>query len=248
MAVVLVGNNPASQAYVKGKEKDCIECGIDCETIHFDDMVTQDVLCNAVAELSQDNTVDGILVQLPLPDHIDNTKVIEQISLNKDVDCFRADNFGRLALGNPIFVPCTPLGIIDLLTAFNIQVEGKNCVIIGRSNIVGKPMASLLVNLGGTVTICNSKTKDISSYTNNADVIICAVGKAGFLTADMVKTGAIVIDVGINKNDEGKLCGDVDFVTVSEKCSAITPVPGGIGLMTRVSLMKNVLKAYTMRL
>lgn len=247
LAVIMVGDNPASQSYVRGKEKDCIECGIDCEIHQFNDGMTQGELCRVIQDLNCRIDVDGILVQLPLPKHIDKTAVIEQISPDKDVDCFRAENFGKLALGYPTFMPCTPLGVIDLLNAYHIEIAGKNCVIIGRSDIVGKPMASLLINKGGTVTVCHSKTKDVSMHTRNADLIICAVGKPGFLTADMVKDGVVVVDVGINRGKDGRLCGDVDFASVSKKCSAITPVPGGVGLMTRSALLKNVVKACAMK-
>lgn len=244
LAVIMVGNNPASQAYVRGKEKDCEECGIDCFVYRVKDTISQEELCLIVDALNNSNEVDGILVQLPLPQHIDKSAVIEHIHPEKDVDCFRAENVGRLVLGRPTYMPCTPSGIVDLLEAFDIKVDGKNCVVIGGSDIVGKPMSALLTSMGGTVTTCHSKTKDISTYTRNADIIVCAVGKPGFLTADMVKDGAVVIDVGINRGEDGKLCGDVDFASVSEKCSAITPVPGGVGLMTRVALLKNTVKAY----
>lgn len=244
LAVIMVGNNPASQAYVRGKEKDCEECGIDCFVYRVKDTISQEELCLIVDTLNNSNEVDGILVQLPLPQHIDKNAVIEHIHPEKDVDCFRAESVGKLVLGRPTYMPCTPSGIVDLLKAFDIKVEGKNCVVIGRSDIVGKPMSALLTSMGGTVTTCHSKTKDISTYTRNADIIVCAVGKPGFLMADMVKDGAVVVDVGINRGEDGKLCGDVDFASVSEKCSAITPVPGGVGLMTRVALLKNTVKAY----
>ena len=244
LAVIMVGDNPASQAYVRGKEKDCEECGMDSLVYRFEETVSQEELCDAIDYLNHRRSVDGIIVQLPLPQHIDKNAVIERIHPEKDVDCFRAESVGKLVLGRPTFMPCTPSGIVDLMEAFDIKVEGKNCVVIGRSDIVGKPMSALLTSMGGTVTTCHSKTKDISFYTRNADIIVCAVGKPGFLTADMVKDGAVVVDVGINRGEDGKLCGDVDFAAVSEKCSAITPVPGGVGLMTRVALLKNTVKAY----
>lgn len=244
LAVVIVGDNPASQSYVKSKEKDCIECGIDCFVYRYDDTISQEELCKVVGELNTQSEIDAILVQLPLPKHIDKNVVIEQIHQMKDVDCFRADNFGKLALGQPLYMPCTPSGIMDLLEAYGVKAEGKHCVVIGRSDIVGKPMALMLTQNGGTVTVCHSKTDDVAKYTMDADLIICAVGKQNFLTADMVKEGAVVVDVGINRNAEGKICGDVDFEAVSKKCSAITPVPGGVGLMTRTALLKNVIKAY----
>lgn len=247
LAVVIVGNNPASQSYVKNKEKDCIECGIDCSVYRYDDTISQEELCEGVWELNTKSDIDAVLVQLPLPPHIDKYAVIEQIHQMKDVDCFRTDNFGKLALGQPVFTPCTPSGIMDLLDAYGVKVEGKHCVVIGRSDIVGKPMAMMLTQNGGTVTVCHSKTNGITKYTQEADIIICAVGKPNFLTADMVKDGAVVIDVGINRNADGKICGDVDFEAVSKKCSAITPVPGGVGLMTRAALLKNVVTAYTQR-
>lgn len=246
LAVLVVGNDVASQAYVRGKERDCNECGITCSVYRFDETITQDELCVAIDSLNNLSYISGIIVQLPLPKQIDKMEVIERIHPDKDVDCFRADNVGRLALEHPKFMPCTPAGIMKLLDAFNIKVDSKNCVVIGRSDIVGKPMAMMLTNMGGTVTICHSKTKNLAHYTRNADLIVCAVGKPNFLTADMVKDGAVVVDVGINRNEEGKLCGDVDFAEVSKKCSAITPVPGGVGLMTRVTLLKNTVKAHAL--
>ena len=248
LAVILVGNNNASQIYVSGKEKDCIECGIDCEVYRFEDSVTELDLINQIERLNNQSDIDGILVQLPLPKHIDKNKVIESIDKEKDVDCFRADNIGNLILGQPNFIPCTPSGILSLLQEYNISVEGKHCVVIGRSDIVGKPMAALMTNMGATVTICHSKTVDLYKHTASADIIICAVGKTKFLTAEMVKDGAVIIDVGINRDEFGKLCGDVDFESVSNKCTAITPVPGGVGLMTRAALLTNIIKAYNNKL
>lgn len=247
LAVLVVGDNPASAAYVRGKQKDCDECGIICKTFKFDTNVTQDVLIATIADLNNSNIVDGIIVQLPLPDHIDADALLNTISIEKDVDGFCTGNIGMLSINNPVFIPCTPLGIITLLKYYSIDVTSKDCVVIGRSNIVGKPMAMLLTNLGATVTLCHSKTKDLAKHTLNADLIVCAVGKPNFITADMVKDGAIVVDVGINRDADGKMCGDVDFENVCKKASAITPVPGGVGLMTRAALLDNVLRAYYIR-
>lgn len=247
LAVVVVGDNPASAVYVKGKKKDCDECGITCKVFKFNERVEQDELVATISNLNNNDHIDGIIVQLPLPEHISADAVLNTISIEKDVDGFCAGNVGMLSIDNQIFVPCTPLGIITLLKYYNIDVAGKDCVVIGRSNIVGKPMAMLLTNLGATVTLCHSKTKNLARHTREADLIVCSVGKHKFLTADKVKEGAIVVDVGINRDKNGKLCGDVDFESVSKKVSAITPVPGGVGLMTRAALMDNVVRAYYLR-
>ena len=243
LVVVMIGNNPASQAYVNGKKRDCEECGIGFELIHLSENSTQESVMNLIKKLNASNVVDGILVQLPIPRHLDKDAIIKAIDPRKDVDCFCEENLGRLFLNRPMFEPCTPSGIIDLMNFYDIDVVGKHCVIIGRSDIVGKPLATMLINYGATVTVCNSHTKDLKSITQSADIVVCAVGKPKFLTADMIHEGAIVIDVGINKGEDGKLCGDVDFENVKLKAGAITPVPGGVGLMTRAALMTNILKA-----
>lgn len=243
LVVVMIGNNPASQAYVNGKKQDCEECGIGFELIHLSENSTQENVMSLIKRLNASNVVDGILVQLPIPRHLDKDAIIKAIDPCKDVDCFCEENLGRLFLNRPVFEPCTPSGIIDLMNFYGIDVVGKHCVIIGRSDIVGKPLATMLINYGATVTVCNSHTKDLKSITQSADIVVCAVGKPKFLTADMIHEGAIVIDVGINKGEDGKLCGDVDFENVKLKASAITPVPGGVGLMTRAALMANIVKA-----
>ena len=243
LVVVMIGNNPASQAYVNGKKRDCEECGIGFELIHLSENSTQESVMNLIKKLNASNVVDGILVQLPIPRHLDKDAIIKAIDPRKDVDCFCEENLGRLFLNRPMFEPCTPSGIIDLMNFYDIDVVGKHCVIIGRSDIVGKPLATMLINYGATVTVCNSHTKDLKSITQSADIVVCAVGKPKFLTADMIHEGVIVIDVGINKGEDGKLCGDVDFENVKLKAGAITPVPGGVGLMTRAALMTNILKA-----
>lgn len=246
LAVILVGDDPASCSYVRGKEKDCAECGIRSEMYRLSDTISESELLALIDSLNNRNDVHGILVQLPLPKHFDKRRVLERISPNKDVDCFCFRNVGRLYLNDPVFMPCTPSGILDLLREYKVDVSGKDCVVIGRSDIVGKPMATLLMQMGGTVTVCHSGTNNLAEHTRKADIIVCAVGRPKFLTADMVKDGAVVVDVGINRDADGKICGDVDFEHVSEKCSAITPVPGSVGLMTRVALMKNTVKAYAL--
>lgn len=245
LVVVMIGNNPASQAYVNGKKRDCEECGIGFELIHLSENSTQENVMSLIKRLNASNVVNGILVQLPIPRHLDKDAIIKAIDPRKDVDCFCEENLGRLFLNRPMFEPCTPSGIIDLMAYYGILVKGKHCVIIGRSDIVGKPLATMLINYGATVTVCNSHTKDLKSITQSADIVVCAVGKPKFLTADMIHEGAIVIYVGINKGEDGKLCGDVDFDDVKDKAGAITPVPGGVGLMTRAALMKNIIKAIS---
>lgn len=247
LAVIVVGDNAASAAYVKGKQKDCEECGIAFKLFKFAEATTSEALVDVIRSLNNNDLVDGIIVQLPLPAHINSMTVLQAISPAKDVDCFCTDNVGRLAIDGPRFLPCTPLGVIDMLRYYSIDVAGKDCVVIGRSNIVGKPMAAMLTNLGATVTLCHSQTKNLAKYTTEADIVVCAVGKPKFLTADMVKENAIIIDVGINRGQDGKMCGDVDFDAVSRKVAAITPVPGGVGLMTRAALLKNVVTAYYTR-
>lgn len=243
LSVIIVGENPASQSYVRGKHKDCAECGIISENIALPDSVSQDELLSEIDRLNGDETVDGILVQLPLPRYIDEYSVINRISPEKDVDGFTAVNVGSLYLGKDCFTPCTPQGCIDLLDFAGVEIRGKNAVVIGRSNIVGKPVAQLLLQRNATVTVCHSKTKNLAEITKKADIIIVAIGKLGFLTGDMVSDGAVVVDVGINRGRDGKLHGDADYETCIEKVSKITPVPGGVGLMTRVNLLKNTVKS-----
>lgn len=243
MAVVLVGENPASKVYVRNKEKDCQECGIYSAMYHLPEETTEKELLELLDTLNHDSSIHGILVQLPLPKQINSQRVIEAIDPQKDVDAFHPTNVGYLTQGMPRFAPCTPAGIVKLMEAYQIDPAGKHCVVIGRSNIVGKPMALLLLQRNGTVTICHSGTKDLKEQTLQADILVSAVGKTGFVTADMVKEGAVVIDVAMNRNAEGKLCGDVDYAAVSQKACAITPVPGGVGPMTRVMLLENTLTA-----
>ena len=246
LAVVLVGDDPASAVYVRNKHKACLEVGINSFEINMPTETTEDELLSVIDKLNADDAVDGILVQLPLPRHINEENVINRINPEKDVDAFSPSNVGRIVIGKYSFLPCTPAGVMALLDHYNIDIEGKRCVVIGRSNIVGKPMALLLLERNGTVTVCHSRTKNISEITAEADIIVCAVGRAGFLRGDMVKQGAVVIDVGINRNADGKLCGDVAFDEVAEIASYITPVPGGVGPMTITMLMKNTLSAAKM--
>ena len=243
LAVILVGNNPASAVYVRNKHKACLEVGINSYEITMPEETTEDELLSKINELNQDKNVHGILVQLPLPKHISEDKVINSISPEKDVDAFHPANVGKIVSGKYDFIPCTPAGVMELLHFYNVEISGKECVVIGRSNIVGKPMALLLLAENGTVTICHSRTKDLKEVTKRADILVVAIGKANFVTADMVKPGAVVIDVGINRLDDGKLAGDVDFDAVSEVASMITPVPGGVGPMTITMLLKNTLTA-----
>lgn len=247
LAVIIVGNDPASRTYVNNKKKACAECGIISEEYALPESTTQEELLALVNELNARDDVNGILCQLPLPGHLDSEAVIEAISPKKDVDAFHAANVGKIMIGNYDFLPCTPAGVMGMLAYENIEVEGKNCVVIGRSNIVGKPMAMLLLHKNATVTICHSKTKNLAEITSGADILVAAVGKAKFVTADMVKDNAVVIDVGMNRDENGKLCGDVDYENVKEKASAITPVPGGVGPMTIAMLMKNTLKAVKLQ-
>ena len=243
LSVIMVGEDPASMAYVKGKHKDCAECGIISENITFPDSITQRELLREIERLNADSTVHGILVQLPLPKQIDEYAVINAISPSKDVDGFTAVNVGNLNIGKDCFAPCTPQGCIDMLDRAGVDIMGKDVVVIGRSNIVGKPVATLVLKRSATVTICHSRTQNIADKTRNADIVIVAVGKAGFLTGDMLKPGAVVIDVGINRGRDGKLCGDADFASCIDVVSKITPVPGGVGLMTRANLLKNTVKS-----
>ena len=243
LAVIMVGENPASQVYVKGKVKDCAECGIKSLEIHLPAETTQNELLQKLAELADDAGVHGLLVQLPLSAHIDEKTVIEAIPPQKDVDGFTAVNVGRMMIGEECFLPCTPAGCMEMIRSTGVSISGKNAVVIGRSNIVGKPAAMLLLRENATVTICHSRTENLKQVCANADILVAAVGRAGFVTGDMVKPGAVVIDVGINRNAQGKLCGDVDYDAAAEKAGYITPVPGGVGLMTRAMLMQNTLQA-----
>lgn len=243
LAVIIVGDDPASRVYVNNKKKACEYVGFRSLEFALPESTTEDELLALIDKLNADDTVNGILCQLPVPKHIDDEKVIDRISPDKDVDGFSKINVGRLWVGDYDLAACTPMGVMELLKYYDIEVSGKNCVIIGRSNIVGKPMAALLLEQNGTVAICHSRTKNLAEITSQADIIVAAVGRVGFVTADMVKDGAVVVDVGINRNADGKLCGDVDFDNVKEKSSYITPVPGGCGPMTIALLMKNTLIA-----
>ena len=241
LAVIIVGENPASMVYVRNKHKACIEAGMNSIEVKLPEQTPEEELLSKIDELNQDPAVHGILVQLPLPKHINETRVINRISPEKDVDAFHPVNVGKITIGNYNLLPCTPAGVMDLIDYYNVELSGKRAVVIGRSNIVGKPMALLLLERNATVTVCHSRTPDISEYTKNADVIVVAVGRPYFLTGDMVKQGAVVIYVGINRLDNGKLAGDADFESVSKVASLITPVPGGVGPMTITMLMQNTL-------
>lgn len=245
LAVVLAGDNQASQIYVRNKIKACEEVGIKSYSYNLANDVTQEELENLLHKLALDKNIDGILVQLPLPEHIDSEKALKVIPDSKDVDGFSADNIGRLCQNKDSIVACTPNGVMKMLESCNIDLRGKKAVVVGRSNIVGRPMAMLLLNADATVTVCHSKTKNLKEECLNADVLVAAIGRAKFITADMVKEGAVVIDVGMNRDENGKLCGDVDFDAVKEKCSYITPVPGGVGPMTITMLMYNTYLAAT---
>ena len=243
LAVVIVGNDPASRVYVNNKKKACALCGIQSYEYALPEDTTEQQLLELVDQLNRDPKVNGILVQLPVPPQIDDHRVIEAIAPEKDVDAFTEGNVGKIMIGEYSLLPCTPAGCLDLIDSTGVSIEGKNCVVIGRSNIVGKPMAMLLLHRNGTVTICHSRTRNLRDICSQADILVAAVGKAGFVTADMVKEGAVVIDVGMNHNAEGKLCGDVDFAAVEQKAGYITPVPGGVGPMTIATLMRNTLTA-----
>lgn len=243
LAVVLVGDDPASQVYVRGKEADCAECGIRSFPYRLPADTSQQALLDLIRKLNDAPEVDGILVQLPLPAPLDAEPVIAAIAPDKDVDCFHPYNVGRLNIGTPVFQPCTPAGVMEMLREYGISPAGKRCVVLGRSNIVGKPMAMLLLHENATVTIAHSKTQNLAELTRQADVLVAAVGRPKFVTADMVKPGAVVIDVGMDRDENGKLCGDVDFDGVSQVCGAITPVPGGVGPMTISMLLENTLTA-----
>ena len=248
LAVIIVGEDPASKVYVRNKKLGCDEVGFNSRVYELDNDTPEDKLLALIDKLNRDDEIDGILVQLPLPKQIDPDKVIAAISPEKDVDAFSEINVGKIMIGDYTFAPCTPSGIMALLERYGISPSGKNCVVIGRSNIVGKPMAMLLLHANGTVTVCHSRTNDLAAITKNADILVAAVGKANFVTADMVKKGAVVIDVGMNRNANGKLCGDVAFEEVAPLCSYITPVPGGVGPMTITMLLKNTLAAFEKKL
>lgn len=243
LAVILVGDNPASRVYVNSKRKDCEECGFYSEEYALLASTPQEDLLDLIEVLNQRDDIDGILVQLPLPEGFDEERVLLAIDPAKDVDCFHPYNVGKLTIGEPVFQPCTPGGIMEMLKEYGIDPAGKRCVVLGRSNIVGKPMSLLLLHANGTVVMCHSKTTDMKELAASADILVSAVGKVGLVTADMVKEGAVVVDVAMNRNAEGKLCGDVCYDEVAVKASYITPVPGGVGPMTRAMLMKNTLTA-----
>lgn len=243
LAVILVGEDAASQIYVRNKAKACEIIGMHSEVHRYSQDTQQDTILAKISELNDDARIHGILVQLPLPDQVDNTRVLEAISPDKDVDGFHRHNVGALVTGQSDFPPCTPQGVMALLDYYQVPIEGSNAVVIGRSNIVGKPMALMLLARSATVTICTSKTRDLSQFTQMADIVVSAVGRAGLVTADMIKEGAAIVDVGMNRLPDGKLAGDVDFEHVSEKAGYITPVPGGVGPMTITMLLANTLKA-----
>ena len=243
LAVIIVGEDPASQIYVASKERACAEIGVYSEKHALPAETTEEQLLELIADLNNRPEISGILCQLPLPKHINEERILLSIDPSKDVDAFHPANVGKIMIGNFDFLPCTPAGVMELIAESGIDITGKNCVVIGRSNIVGKPMSMLLLHKHGTVTICHSKTENLAEITKKADILVAAVGRANFVTADMVKEGAVVIDVGMNRPPEGKLCGDVDYEQVSKVASAITPVPGGVGPMTIAMLMKNTVKA-----
>ena len=243
LAVIIVGDDPASRVYVNNKKKKCAAVGIKSLEFALPAQTTQRELLELIEQLNQNSLVNGILCQLPLPEHIDEKAVIEAIDPQKDVDCFCDVNVGKLWTGNAVFLPCTPAGVMEMLRQYNIEVSGKSCVIVGRSNIVGKPLAALMLQKNATVTVCHSKTRELASVCRSADILVAAVGRAKFITADMVRDNAVVIDVGINRDENGKLCGDVDFDAVKDKASFITPVPGGCGPMTIAMLVQNTVKA-----
>ena len=243
LAVVLVGDDPASRVYVNGKKKDCGECGIYSEEYTLPEQTTQQELLELVEALNEREDIDGILVQLPLPRHLNEKEVLLAIRPDKDVDCFHPFNVGQLMIGERGFQPCTPAGVMRMLEEYGVDPAGKHCVIVGRSNIVGKPQAMLMLRANATVTICHTKTPDLKAECLRADILVAAAGRAGLITGDMVKEGAVVVDVAMNRNDQGKLCGDVDYAAAAARASYITPVPGGVGPMTRAMLMENTLYA-----
>lgn len=243
LAVIMVGEDPSSKIYVRNKSKACEEVGIEYEEHLLDSNIEMETLLELIKNLNNREDVHGILLQSPIPKHLDINLAFRTIKPEKDVDGFNPINVGKLSLNQDCFVSCTPFGIMRMLNEYNINPEGKHAVIIGRSNIVGKPMLQCLLNKNATVTVCHSKTENLTDITKQADILVCAIGKPNFVTADMVKSGAVIIDVGINRNEEGKVCGDVDFENVSKKASYITPVPGGVGPMTVAMLMNNIVKA-----
>ena len=243
LAVVIVGDNPASRVYVNNKKKACEEVGFQSFEYALDENTTEEQLLDLVGVLNRDSRVNGILVQLPLPKHINETAIINAIAPEKDVDAFHPVNVGKIMIGDYSFLPCTPAGVMELIASTGTEISGKNCVVIGRSNIVGKPMAMLLLHESGTVTICHSKTQNLKEICQGADILVAAVGRPNFVTGDMIKEGAVVLDVGINRLENGKLCGDVEFESCEKKASYITPVPGGVGPMTISMLMRNTLTA-----
>lgn len=243
LAVIIVGENLASQIYVRNKQRACEEVGFESFKYEMPESTTQDELLKLIKKLNEDKRVNGILCQLPLPPHIDESTVINNIAPEKDVDAFHPENVGKIMIGDYSFLPCTPAGVMELIASTGIDVAGKECVVVGRSNIVGKPMAMLLLHKSGTVTICHSKTKDLQAECQRADILVAAVGVAKLIKGDMVKDGAVLIDVGMNRDENGKLCGDIDFESCKDKASYITPVPGGVGPMTIAMLMKNTLTA-----
>lgn len=247
LAMVLVGEDPASHVYVRGKSRDCEQCGIYSETYDLPENTTQTQLLALVEELNGREDIDGIIVELPLPMHLDERQVLEAVAPDKDVDCFHPFNAGKLFVGEKGFLPCTPAGIMELLEEYHIDPAGKRAVVVGRSNIVGKPVAMLLLMKDATVTICHSRTEGLAEICRQADILVAAVGKRGVLTADMVKEGAVVIDVAMNWDEDGKLCGDLDHATTAEKAAYLSPVPGGVGPMTRAVLMENTLFAAKKR-
>lgn len=243
LAVIIVGNDPASRIYVDRKKEDCVSCGIRSEEFALPETVTTEELVALIQGLNTRGDIHGILCQLPLPEHVDKTKVIQSISPEKDVDGFHFENMGKIVLGEAGLLPCTPLGVVRLLEAYDIEIEGKNVVIVNNSNIVGKPLSMLMTNKYATVTMCHHHTQNLSNHTRHADILITAVGIKNLITSEMVKEGVVVVDIGITRNEAGKVCGDVDFEGVEPKASYITPVPGGVGPMTRAMLMENTLTA-----
>lgn len=243
LAVIMVGNDPASKVYVRNKNKACEEIGIEYEEFLLGEETTMEELLNVIDNLNKNQNIDGILLQSPIPKHLDINKAFRAILPEKDVDGFHPINAGKLSIGEKCFVPCTPHGVVKIIEEYNIETEGKNVVIVGRSNIVGKPLIQCMLQKNATVTVCHSKTRNLEEFTRKADILIVAIGKQKFITENMVKEGVVVIDIGINRNEEGKLVGDVDFDSVSKKASYITPVPGGVGPMTVAMLMENVVEA-----
>ncbi len=248
LAVIIVGEDPASQVYVRNKKKDCDETGIKSIVHALPENTTEQELIALVHKLNNDDSVHGIIVQLPLPKHLNSDLIINNIDVSKDVDAFHPYNVGKIMIGDYELLPCTPAGVMALLERSNIEVAGKNCVVVGRSNIVGKPQAMMLLHKNGTVTVCHSKTKNLAEICRSADILVVAIGRAKFITGDMIKEGAVVIDVGMDRDEDGKLCGDVDYESAEKKASYITPVPGGVGPMTRVMLLQNTLTAAKRRL